>query len=55
MTVAESPKKAEASELPSVKLFKRMTTLKQEKTVLELECAELHTKIEELHELNSSL
>ena len=36
---AESPKKAETSELPSVKLFKRMTTLKMEKTELEIECA----------------
>jgi hypothetical protein len=52
---AESPKKSEASELPSVKLFKRMTTLKMEKTELELECAQLRSRLEEVLEVNSNL
>ncbi len=44
-----------AGELPSIKLFQRMTALKREKTVIEEENVLLKGKIEELLEINQNL
>ena len=44
-----------AGELPSIKLFQRMTALKREKTVIEEENVFLKGKIEELLEINQNL
>ena len=44
-----------AGELPSIKLFQRMTSLKREKTVIEEENVLLKGKIEELLEINQNL
>ena len=44
-----------AGELPSIKLFQRMTALKREKTVIEEENVLLKRKIEELLEINQNL
>lgn len=44
-----------AGELPSIKLFQRMTVLKRDKTVLEDENVLLKGKIEELLAINQNL
>jgi len=43
-----------AGELPSIKLFQRMTALKREKTVIEEENVLLKGKIEELLAINQN-
>ena len=41
--------------MPSIKLFKRMTTLKKEKTDLEREIEIMHEKMDDLRYLNCKL
>jgi predicted nuclease with TOPRIM domain len=44
-----------ATDLPSVKLFKRLTTIKKEKNELESECQFLKERLDELYSLNQQL